>query len=319
MVCGWIYMEDIFPTFWFWTFTYSSQYVSSISIPLARALFIYAVGTVIYPWHLIWIIAGIGLASIIWNKKSRVHWVFWTGFSVFSLLSICPGFYFRNHYFVTLLPAVAMLSGLAVSTSMTYLSQRFPSYIKAFPVLIVIIALGLPAWQQSGFFCADPVAATRMIYTPANPFPESLPIAEYIRNHSSELDKVAVIGSEPQIYFYANRKSATGYIYVYGLMEPQAYALKMQKEMIREIESVQPRYIVFVNSRPSWLIKRNSNRYLIEWAEQYLKDHYVLRGVINNSPHSSLRTDINPQDLKPLWDNILSILERNKQGDHRAR
>lgn len=38
-----------------------------------------------------------------------------------------------------------------------------------------------------------------------------------------------------------------------GLMENQPYALKMQKEMIGEIEAAKPRYLVFVNIFTSWL------------------------------------------------------------------
>ena len=46
---------------------------------------------------------------------------------------------------------------------------------------------------------------------------------------------MAVLGSEPEIYFLARRHSATGYIYTYGLMEAQPFARRMQDEMIREI------------------------------------------------------------------------------------
>ncbi|MBN1663196.1 MAG: glycosyltransferase family 39 protein [Deltaproteobacteria bacterium] len=319
IVCGWLFLAGVFPAFWFWTFTYSSQYISLISIPDAYKPFMFAFWTIIYPWRLIWIIAGIGLSSVLWNEKSRTHWVFLAGFSAFSFFTICPGFFFRNHYFITLLPAVSMLAGIAVSTSMTFLSQRFSPYLKAVPVLFIIVALAFPSFQHIRFFRADPVTATRMIYSYANPFTESLAVAEYIRNHSSETDTVAVIGSEPQIYFYANRKSATGYIYVYSLMEPQAYALKMQKEMIGEIESAKPRYIVFVNANLSWLVRHNSNRHIIIWAEQYLKEHYLLRGVISNTPNAVLKTNLNPQDFKPIGNNILVVLERNRQGDIHVR
>jgi len=44
------------------------------------------------------------------------------------------------------------------------------------------------------------------------------------------------IGSEPEIYFYAQRHSATGYIYTYALMEEHKYAHAMPEEMEREIE-----------------------------------------------------------------------------------
>jgi len=55
---------------------------------------------------------------------------------------------------------------------------------------------------------------------------------------------VAVIGSEPEIYFYAQRHSATGFIYTYSLMEEQRFALAMQKQMIREIEEAKPFRVV---------------------------------------------------------------------------
>jgi hypothetical protein len=268
---------------------------------------------VIYPWRLVWAIAGIGLSSIFWNEKMREHWDFWVGFPVFSFLSICPGFYFYLHYLVTLLPAVAMLSGIAVSSSMAYLSKRFSSYSKIIPVIFIIVALVLPAWQQKRFFCASPIDASRMLYRASNTFPESLTISEYIRNHSSEKDTVAVLGSEPQIYFYANRKSATGYIYVYGLMESQPYASQMQKEMIREIESAQPKYIVFVNEELSWLIEPNSDRHIFLWSEKYLTDHYLLSGVMNTMSDLRINTNINSQDTGLINNYNLSILVRKQQ------
>ena len=78
--------------------------------------------------------------------------------------------------------------------------------------------------------------ACRYMYFP-NPFPESIAIAEYIRNHSAPDSTIAVLGSEPQIYFYAHRRSATSYLYTYSLMENHKYALTMQQEMIQEIEA----------------------------------------------------------------------------------
>jgi len=62
-------------------------------------------------------------------------------------------------------------------------------------------------------------------------------VGNYIRNHASKDARIAVLGSEPEILFYAKRLSATGTIYMYGLFEQQPYALQMQKQMIDEIES----------------------------------------------------------------------------------
>ena len=38
--------------------------------------------------------------------------VFLLGFLFFSALALCPGFYFRLHYFILVLPAVSLLAGV---------------------------------------------------------------------------------------------------------------------------------------------------------------------------------------------------------------
>jgi hypothetical protein len=112
------------------------------------------------------------------------------------------------------------------------------------------------------------------------PFPETLEIANFIKNRSNKDDKIAVLGSEPQIFFYSHRRSATGYIYAYPLMEPQPYAADMQRQMISQIETVKPKFIVSVNFRDSWLIRPDSKRLIFEWMEQYIPAHYRQIGLI---------------------------------------
>ena len=311
VICGLLFLAGVFPNFWFWTFTYASKYASEEPVSMALTRFVERGFPAIYPWRLIWCLAVLGLSAIFWNKKMRSHWDFLVGFSIFSILTICPGFHFRPHYFITLLPAVSMLSGVAVSASMIYLSQGFSPYLKILPVIFITLALGLPAWQQSDFFRTNSIEASRMIYGNSNPLiPESHIIATYIKNHSSKEDIIAVIGSEPQIYFYANSKSATGYIYMFGLMEPHVYASQMQREMIHEIESARPRYVVLVNEMSSWYMRPKSDPNIIYWAERYLKNHYYVRGVINIMSDLKLNTKVNSQDFRTVWKHNLSVLER---------
>jgi hypothetical protein len=121
--------------------------------------------------------------------------------------------------------------------------------------------------------------ACRIRY-PGNPFSESIEIAKYIKANSAPSDRIAVIGSEPQIYFYADRRSATGYIYTYGLMEEQKYALKMQQEMIGDIEAVRPKYLVYVDIGASWVRRTNSSMLIFDWYAQYRK-RYDLVGIVD--------------------------------------
>ena len=99
-------------------------------------------------------------------------------------------------------------------------------------------------------FSLRPAQVSRATYG-RNPFPESVEIACYIRVRTKPDERVAVIGSEAQIYSYTGRCSATGYIYTYPFMELRPCASAMQHQMIREIEAADPRYRVFVSATRS--------------------------------------------------------------------
>ena len=127
---------------------------------------------------------------------------------------------------------------------------------------------------------------------------ESLDVAKYIRENSAPDARIAVVGSEPEIYFYAQRHSATGYIYTYALMEPQPAALAMQREMISEIETNRPEYLVSVTSyKFSWLRRPSSNTTIFEWLDQYTRTFYKMVGVVGYD---------NQGGLVSVWDETLT-------------
>ena len=76
-----------------------------------------------------------------------------------------------------------------------------------------------------------------------NPFVEAREVGARIGRDSTPADTVAVIGSEPEIYVYSGRRAATGYLYTYPLVEPQPDNVKMQHEMMAEIEAARPKYL----------------------------------------------------------------------------
>jgi hypothetical protein len=110
-------------------------------------------------------------------------------------------------------------------------------------------------------------------------FPEVETVAAYIREHSKPDAQIAVLGSEPEIYFLSHRHSATGYIYAYPLMEPQPFAGAMQREMIREIEANSPEFMVFVNQNFSWVQAPLSDTTIFRWWNDY-KTYYATVGLV---------------------------------------
>ena len=75
-----------------------------------------------------------------------------------------------------------------------------------FLMIPVAVLLGFcvifPLWQERTFcFSWTPQQACRRIYGP-NPFLECPLIADYLSQHTTPDQTVAVIGSEPEVYFY---------------------------------------------------------------------------------------------------------------------
>ena len=253
ITCLLLWRAGVFGTFWFWTVSYASQYASNNGLTLGSYFFYLIFVPIVMSSFGIWLIAGLGVVAVCLDRRSTQRSQFLLGFLVFSFLAICPTLAFRPHYFILLLPVVSILAGVAVSFAADRLDMLTgKGSLRSAPYLILLLALAGTFYQQRDFFLEnDPNAACRSVY-PAEAFPEAVPIADYIRRHTPENAKIAVLGSEPEIYFYAHRHSATGYIYTYGLMENQKYALQMQAQMISEIEAARPEVLVFVNLFSSW-------------------------------------------------------------------
>jgi len=281
IICLVFWRAGIFDKFWFWTFEYSRAYLSHRTWQMGWLLLSKHVVSIYESAQLAWIIAAAGLLALPLNKRLRGQMWFIVGFLVFSCLAICPGLYFRPHYFILLLPGAALLIGISAGTLYEIiLGQRKPIIAAgAAGILVAGMAVHTAYQQRDYFFKLSPNMVSRMTYG-MNPFPESVEIARYIKKNSTKDDRIAVVGSEPQIYFYSQRRAATGYIYTYPLMELHELAPKMQLEMIKEIETAKPKYLVFVNTRASWLIKDQSKGTIFSWFANYQQENYTLVGVV---------------------------------------
>ena len=281
ITCLLMLKAGVFQKFWFWTFSYTSQYATRVTIEVGWALLKYIVPRVVGPVTLIWAIAGVGLTTFLWCSRARSQGIFVGLFLLFSVLAVCPGLYFREHYFILMLPAVSLLAGLAVScTADKLFAWRPSSALRAVPTLLFLAAFAYTIYgQREIFFQMTPLEVCRSLYG-ANPFPEALDLGQLVKSRTPKGTPLAIVGSEPEIFFYADRPSATGYIYTYELMEPQKFAAIMQSEMIAEIEKAQPELLIYVDVPLSWLPpSEGANMYIFEWLRTYLAQNYRLLAV----------------------------------------
>ena len=276
----WLYTAGVFDKFWFWTIQYAANYAAQVPLadafPIFKENFLYVVDG----FTVLWIVSALGLLAALFSAQMKQRRMFYILFILFSFLSVCPGFYFREHYFVTFLPAVSISVGIFFQylqvKSIAFMKSEHGRFIG--PVFFIAAALIGISNERAYLFRDGPMEISRKIYG-NNPFPESMEIAKFIEARSGTNDRIAVLGSEPQIYFYSRRRSATGHIYMYGLMEHHDYALSMQKEMISEVEASSPKFVVVIMAPTSWLVQEDSVKYIFGWMPEYLRRNYSLVGV----------------------------------------
>ncbi len=104
LTCIILFLSGEFNKFWFLTFEYAKTYAAQVPLKMAWPLFETSALPIFRSAFFIWIFTGLGLTALFLDKQIRQRSLFIAMFTVFSFLSICPGFYFRPHYFILFLP-----------------------------------------------------------------------------------------------------------------------------------------------------------------------------------------------------------------------
>ena len=118
----------IFWKFWFWTIQYAAHYGTEVSLSEAAAIFAAHIrGTLGTAWP-IWAAGFVGLIACLVSSAIRNHALILLLFAGFSAASVCPGFYFRPHYFIAFLPALALLTAAGVIAGVEFCKVRAPNF-----------------------------------------------------------------------------------------------------------------------------------------------------------------------------------------------
>jgi hypothetical protein len=90
-----------------------------------------------------------------------------------------------------------------------------------------------------------------------------------------------VIGSEPEIYFYSRRRSATGFLYTYSLVEKgNGYAPVMRRRFREEVMDARPAYLVFVHGFNSWYVPESTVMKALPWSNSFCEKYYRPAGFV---------------------------------------
>jgi len=237
-------------------------------------------------------------------RRADLAWLL--GWLAVSLPAVAAGGYFRQHYFVLAAPPLALLGGVGLDAVARHLlgarpAARWGTAAAALALLAWSVAVG---WWYYG--PAPPESKLHRIYG-SNPFPEAPLVGAWIAAHSTPEDRVFVYGSEPEVLFYADRASASRYIFVYPLTMPLPAAAVRQREALAEIDAAAPRFVIGVFVRTSLLEQPGTPPDLERGLRERIERDYEVAAVV------PFAADRRPRILegkparaawnaRPLWD-----------------
>jgi hypothetical protein len=251
---------------------------------------------------------------------------------LFSFFGVCAGGYFRDHYFFQIIPAAAVLAGRGVDALAERWAPVRPALF-AWPMVTAMLLYGvfvssdvdiesdargeshlkadISFWPWY-FWPSDPIHKVDRLYGNC-PFGESLAVADYIRRESEPDETVYVFGSEPQIPYYASRKSASRYIFVYPLMTPFADTADRQKGVLGELKQARPRFIVVAHQNSSFFEHESAPPHLRAGIAEMLKLDYRLVAIADTDDKNVrpfTRTVVKDGFPRPKVEHTLAVWRR---------
>ncbi len=170
-----------------------------------------------------WAYAALGfLFSYPFIKRRNGGWglliVTWT---LANLAGAKMGLRDFPHYFVPVVPGIAILAGAYISS----VSERLAALIRGAswlrPALAIGVAMGLFVWQAEEYvdfyFRSTPAEMAKVEFggEGEHTFACSEEVASYIRTSTQPEDEILVWANEAQVYFLSERQAASRYIYTY--------------------------------------------------------------------------------------------------------
>ncbi len=212
----------------------------------------------------IWVLTAISLVIVFYHFRKNGLIIVWLAFSVVALST---GFYFRLHYFILAYPALAAITGCAYFY-VAHRREELAQLLVTFCFTVFFIA------QRDMLFKDRPEIVLSKHYK-WGMFKEMPAVGAYISKLIPENEKLSIFSNEPELLFYANRVSASGYIYNYPLFECQPYSQAMLDEYKLQIEANPSKLFVY-HSGALQICNQTQFERFEHWRLAFLQDYSLV-------------------------------------------
>jgi hypothetical protein len=191
---------------------------------------------------------------------------------VASIIGVSASGYFFPHYFQQILPVLCLTAALGAGELENIRFWKSTPTWSRWATLSLVLFI-LPVIVVYPFiFVYSPKEAVRKIYPGNSLFAEMPDLGKRIAQITHLDDRVFIFGAEPEVLFYAQRVSATRYIFLFPLYGPYSDARARQIATADEISVNQPAVALYLPNRLFFI--RGSEQYFTKWSRTYLHENF---------------------------------------------
>lgn len=243
------FLNELLSTYFAKSFRYASHQFDLVSAVHAMRKFLRRIFSVFWP------ICSLPLIACLYARNKKI------AFLVLWLLSVLVGILvhhrFFPHVFIQALPALCLLSAIAISK---ILSMRIRSGILFFVILPLVLGVAAPVRYNLGNFknmVRD--RSLKLDDTPAK-------VSDYLKPFLGQADSIYVVNYQPVIYFLTKAKIPTRFPFPDIFVKTELY-----EDMLGIDTAMEIRKILYGN--PSYIIIKDAEIMVFEKIDVFIKDY----------------------------------------------
>jgi tetratricopeptide (TPR) repeat protein len=216
-----------------------------------------------------------------------------------SFAGSAGGGYFRPHYYVQLIPPLAVLAGMSVGLLPLGPPRGFLR--RAIALGLVVVPIGIGVLSNLWYYLPGDAGMKSLRLYGGPLFAQSPAVGAFIADHSDVHDTIFVLGSEQQILYYAARQSATRYIFVYPLTGPFPDARQRQLETLGEVQRNDPRFIVTVFLPSSFAAVAETPSDIFDGTRDLISRSYRVAAVLADTDGNAAAALLSGEAAAAAW------------------
>lgn len=236
------------------------------------------------------LVAGaLGGLWVVWRKRANASVADYAliGWALASAIGVASGGRFFPHYFLQLLPALAVLTAIVLYDR--FLNGRHhtlskPAWVASLGLIVISVGMSSVLVVLPGK-AEERVASNWFTQKQWEQYSEN--VGHYVKARTDPNDVIFNYGLEPQVYFYADRQPAIPFFYDWVLK----YEAAPMHEIIADLETARPVYVI--DSLQAPLFENWHTSHPAEW-QQFLSGGYDYVGRVEFADVYRLKGYVTP-------------------------